>query len=107
MLGMNFTVNNVFSNPIPDLNNWTGHGLLGGDAGLQFTVDSGIPEDGYVKVSELDSSRTDLLWGTYRASMKLSLTPGTCAAFFWVSFPLFKVRDSTYIACTNHLLVLQ
>ncbi|TVY52385.1 Beta-glucanase [Lachnellula cervina] len=81
--GMNFTVNNVFSNPIPDLNNWTGHGLLGGDAGLQFTVDSGIPEDGYVKVSELDSSRTDLLWGTYRASMKLSLTPGTCAAFFW------------------------
>ena len=89
---MNFTVNNVVSNPIHDLNNWTGPGVLDGDPGLHFTVDGGVPGDGYVKVAELDSSRTDLLWGTYRASMKLSLTPGTCAAFFWVSYPFSKYK---------------
>ncbi|TVY80537.1 Beta-glucanase [Lachnellula suecica] len=81
--GMNYTVNNVISNPILDVNNWTGPGILGGDPGLQFTVDGGIPTDGYVKVAQMDSSRTDLLWGSYRASMQLTLTAGTCSAFFW------------------------
>jgi hypothetical protein len=85
-VGMNFTIDNVISNPISDANNWTGPGVLGGDPGLHLTVDAGVPKDGYVKVAEMDSTRTDLLWGTYRASMKLTLTPGTCAAFFWVSF---------------------
>jgi len=83
--GMNYTIDNVISNPITDANIWTGPGMLGGDPGLHLTVDGGIPRDGYVKVAQLDSSRNDLLWGSYRASMKLTLTPGTCAAFFWVS----------------------
>lgn len=92
---MNYTINNILSNPIPDLNNWTGPGVLGGDPGLQLTVDGGIPGDGYVKNAELDSSRTDLLWGSYRASMKLTLTPGTCAAFFWVRSPFPQYYTDT------------
>jgi len=74
----------VVSNPILDLNNWTGSGELGGDPGIQLIVDAGIPSNGYVQVAEMDSSREDMLWGSYRAAMKLTLVPGTCAAFFWV-----------------------
>ncbi|KAG0648895.1 Lichenase [Hyphodiscus hymeniophilus] len=81
--GMNFTIQNVISNPILNATNWTGPGEFGGDPGLQLIVDSGIPENGYVQVAEMDSAREDMLWGTYRTAMKLSLVPGTCSAFFW------------------------
>ena len=83
--GMNFSIYNVQSNPILDANNWTGPGMFGRDPGLQLFVDGGIPSNGYVQVAELDSSREDMLWGSYRTAMKLTLTPGTCSAFFWVS----------------------
>jgi len=52
--------------------------------GLELTV-TGTNVEGMVPVAEIDSDRADLLWGTFRASMKLTSTPGTCAAFFWVS----------------------
>ncbi|KAH6680812.1 glycoside hydrolase family 16 protein [Halenospora varia] len=81
--GMNHTVKNVVANGIPDINNWTGPGILGGDPGLQLTVSGGVPSDGYVDTAEMDSVRTDMLWGSYRASMKLSPIAGTCSAFFW------------------------
>lgn len=83
---MNHTVKNVVANGIPNINNWTGPGILGGDPGLQLTVSGGVPSDGYVDTAEMDSVRTDMLWGSYRASMKLSPIAGTCSAFFWVSF---------------------
>ncbi|KAK0722990.1 concanavalin A-like lectin/glucanase domain-containing protein [Lasiosphaeria miniovina] len=58
----------------------------GGDeeegAALQLVVGSQLV-DGMVPVAELDTRRLDLFWGTFRASMKLPRTPGTCAAFFW------------------------
>jgi hypothetical protein len=41
--------------------------------------------DGMVPVAELDTRRLDLFYGTFRASMKVTSVPGTCAAFFWVS----------------------
>jgi hypothetical protein len=82
--GMNFTIENVVSNPIPDGHNFSGPGKFGANPGLQFSVGGGVPVTGYVQVSEMDSAREDLLWGTYRAAMKLTLTPGTCSAFFWV-----------------------
>lgn len=82
---MNFTVSNVFSNPIADHGNWTGPGELGGDPGVHLTVKGGIPSDNYVDLAQMDSLRSDLLWGSYRAAMKLSPVAGTCAAFFWVS----------------------
>jgi hypothetical protein len=84
--GMNFSIQNVVSNPILDANNWTGPGIFGGDPGVQLSVGPGIPSGGYIQVAEMDSSREDLLWGSYRAAIKLTLTPGTCSAFFWVSF---------------------
>ena len=82
--GMNFTVQNVISNPILNASNWTGPSEFGGDPGLQFIVDGGIPANSYVQVAEMNSAREDLLWGSYRTAMKLSLVPGTCSAFFWV-----------------------
>jgi hypothetical protein len=51
------------------------------DAGLNLTVSS-VMVDGMVPVAEIDSHRADLYYGTFRASLKLSSIPGTCAAFF-------------------------
>jgi hypothetical protein len=78
--GEMFTVDNVVSNSI---------GEDGG--GLQLIVHSTSVEN-MVPVAEIDSSRTDLLWGTFRASLKLAAIPGTCAAFFWVSCPSLEKR---------------
>ena len=81
---MNFTIGNVVSNSIADHYNWTGPGRYGGDPGLDLIVKGGIPSDSYVDIAQLDSVRTDMLWGSYRASMKLPSINGTCSAFFWV-----------------------
>ncbi|KAL2200922.1 concanavalin A-like lectin/glucanase domain-containing protein [Corynascus similis CBS 632.67] len=53
--------------------------------GLQLVVRAGDDEviDGMVPVAELDTRRLDLMWGTFRAMMKVSPVKGTCAAFFW------------------------
>lgn len=82
--GMNYNIAQVTSNPILDENTWSGDGENGGDPGVQLTVSGGIPANGYIQTAELDSTREDLLWGTYRTAMKLTLNPGTCSAFFWV-----------------------
>lgn len=84
--GMNYSIEQVASNPILDGNTWSGNGEFGNDPGVQLTVSGGVPADGFVQTAEMDSAREDLLWGTYRAAMKLTLTPGTCSAFFWVSY---------------------
>jgi hypothetical protein len=83
--GESLQISQVISNPL--LNNFSFSGLsqLGGDAGLQLYVSGGIPSDGLVPVAEVNSVREDMLWGSYRAAMKLTLVPGTCGAFFWVS----------------------
>ncbi|KAL2145147.1 hypothetical protein VTI28DRAFT_7897 [Corynascus sepedonium] len=54
--------------------------------GLQLVVRGGDDEviDEMVPVAELDTRRLDLMWGTFRAMMKVSPVKGTCAAFFWV-----------------------
>lgn len=82
--GTDFSVANVVSNPTVNATSFSGPGKLGGDPGLQFFVGGGIPRSGYVSCAEMDSARTDMLWGTYRAAMKLTLIPGTVSAFFWV-----------------------
>lgn len=81
---MNFTIGNVKSNPISDHGNWTGPGQNGGDPGVDFVVNGGVPDDNYVDLAQMDSFRSDMLWGSYRASIKLSPVAGTCTAFFWV-----------------------
>ncbi|KAK3401137.1 concanavalin A-like lectin/glucanase domain-containing protein [Sordaria brevicollis] len=50
--------------------------------GLQLVVRRDLI-DGMVPVAEVDSARLDISYGTFRASMKLTDVPGTCAAFFW------------------------
>ncbi|EDO00643.1 hypothetical protein SS1G_03116 [Sclerotinia sclerotiorum 1980 UF-70] len=81
--GMNYSIEQIASNPILDENTWSGNGEFGVDPGVQLTVSGGDPANGFVQTAEMDSAREDLLWGTYRAAMKLTLTPGTCSAFFW------------------------
>jgi hypothetical protein len=55
-----------------------------GNRGLELVVRSELV-DGMVPVAELATRRLDLMWGTFRAGMKVSRVGGTCAAFFWVS----------------------
>ncbi|KXX74996.1 Beta-glucanase [Madurella mycetomatis] len=50
--------------------------------GLRLIVKKDLVE-GMVPVAEIDTQRLDLFWGTFRASMKMTDVPGTCAAFFW------------------------
>jgi hypothetical protein len=83
--GESFRIVNVMSNPLADNFSYTGPSYRGGDAGLQLYVRGGIPSDGFVPVAQINSVREDMLWGSYRASIKLTDVPGTCAAFFWVS----------------------
>ncbi|KAL3423348.1 Beta-glucanase 2 [Phlyctema vagabunda] len=81
--GTNFSVANIVSNPILNATSFANPGERGGAAGLQLFVRSGVPETGYVGCAEIDSSRADMLWGSYRAAMRLTLVPGTVGAFFW------------------------
>lgn len=92
-LRMNFTVEDIVSNPILDPATWTGPGEAGGDPGAQFVVRGGTPSDGYVNVAQMNSVREDLLWGSYRASLKLTPFAGTCSAFFWVMFKDFTLHQ--------------
>jgi hypothetical protein len=57
----------------------------GGVVGLQLVVGSSLVQD-MVPVAEIDTQRLDFFYGTFRASMKVTDVPGTCAAFFWVSW---------------------
>lgn len=41
--------------------------------------------EGMVQGGEIDSARTDMLYGTFRSSMKLTGVSGTVSAFFFVS----------------------
>ncbi len=59
----------------------------GSGAGLQLIVSSGII-DNLVPSAEVAAKRKDFFHGTYRVGMKLSSEPGTCAAFYWVRYPL-------------------
>jgi len=82
--GTSFELDNIASNPLVSNNSWAGQTVHGdGNPGLELRVRGGIPTDGFVPTAEMDSSRKDLLWGTYRAAMKLTDVPGTCGAFFW------------------------
>ncbi|KAL6414872.1 Beta-glucanase [Ilyonectria robusta] len=59
-----------------------GGGRPSGGSGLGLRVGSAIGEDA-VSAAEIDTARSDLHWGSYRAGMELTATNGTCAAFFW------------------------
>ncbi|PBP27872.1 glycoside hydrolase, family 16 [Diplocarpon rosae] len=81
--GMRFLLQDVEVNRIPDLNNWTGPGENGGDPGLQLSVQAGVSQHGFTSCAQMNSVRDDMLWGSYRALLKLPSVSGTCSAFFW------------------------
>ncbi|KAK3313872.1 glycoside hydrolase, family 16 [Apodospora peruviana] len=87
--GEMFAVENVAANPPRVVDGQkqqqpypAGRGGGGGGDGMELTV-KGTIYLGMVPVAEVDTQRMDLSWGTFRASMKISHVPGTCAAFFW------------------------
>lgn len=76
---------NVVTNPLKNEADWAGDGINGGDAGVQLIVRGGEPpKGGAVPMAEMSTNRTDILYGSFRAGMKLTGTNGTCGAFFWV-----------------------
>lgn len=81
--GKNASISNVVANPLKSQYDWAGDGVNGGDAGLQLFVRGGVPQDGLIPMAELATARIDMLYGSFRAGMKVTGTPGTCGAFFW------------------------
>ncbi|KAL6894947.1 glycoside hydrolase family 16 protein [Trichoderma evansii] len=83
--GKAFAVKNVYSLPSnsdEDSVASTGSYSNSGGDGIALVVSSTLTNDS-VPVAELDSARMDMVFGSYRAGMKLTPVNGTCAAFFW------------------------
>ncbi|KAG6009562.1 hypothetical protein E4U43_008701 [Claviceps pusilla] len=82
--GKSFRVENVFSYAGPNI---AGDQDLNGDIKSQramgLRVGSTLTEVGAITAAEIDSTRMDMFWGSYRVTMKLTRASGTCAAFFW------------------------
>lgn len=83
-MGKQAELSNVIPNPLKDSSAWSGSGINGGDAGLQLWVRAN-DSDGMVPIGEIDGTRDDMLYGSFRVGMKLSPVNGTCGAFFWVN----------------------
>lgn len=79
--GRQTELKNVVSNPSKEGSASTG--ILGGEPGLELWVRTTAENDEYVSVAEVDSTRTDMLYGTFRAGIQTTAINGTCAAFFW------------------------
>lgn len=82
--GKNASPQQIALNPLKSRYDWAGNGINGGDAGAQVFVRGGNPKDGMIPMGEMTTNRTDILYGSFRAGVKLTGTPGTCGAFFWV-----------------------
>ncbi|KAL9100923.1 MAG: hypothetical protein Q9163_003759 [Psora crenata] len=82
--GKNASLSNVIANPLKSQYDWAGQGTRGGDAGLQLFVrgDEG-PAGSLVPMAELVTTRDDILYGSFRAAIKITSLSGTCGAFFW------------------------
>ncbi|KAL9635330.1 MAG: hypothetical protein Q9164_003525, partial [Protoblastenia rupestris] len=82
--GKNASLENVVPNPLKDKDDWEGEGMGGGDAGLQLFVRAiGGGPGGLVRMAEIASKRNDILYGSFRATIKFTDIAGTCGAFFW------------------------
>ena len=77
-----FMPGNVVPQPVPP--HQQGNTSGGEDAGLVLRVSTVLQREAVVS-AEIDTTRKDLMYGSFRAGMKLPNVSGTCAAFFWVS----------------------
>ncbi|KAL8768948.1 MAG: hypothetical protein Q9209_005003 [Squamulea sp. 1 TL-2023] len=80
--GKDASAKQVTTNPLKSRYDWAGDGIHGGDAGLQIVV-SNPGKNGVIPMGELGTNRTDMLYGSFRAAIKLTGQEGTCGAFFW------------------------
>ncbi|KAL8735929.1 MAG: hypothetical protein Q9166_000491 [cf. Caloplaca sp. 2 TL-2023] len=72
----------IITNPLKSRYDWAGNGINGGDAGLQIIVST--PGKGSsIPMGELATNRSDMMYGSFRAAIKLTGQEGTCGAFFW------------------------
>lgn len=97
--GKSARLENVVLNPMVSLYDWGGvDGVHGDDPGLQMWVRSQLVDGQKVSISELASDRDDMEYGSFRIGMKSANVSGTCAAFFFVSLPVF-------VYCLNPVLI--
>jgi hypothetical protein len=81
--GRRTELRNVVSNPAKQ-HNISAEGVNGDLAGLELYVRKLESSDQeYISVAEVDTRRTDLLYGSFRAGIRTSGVNGTCGAFFW------------------------
>lgn len=84
--GKTFAINNVYSVPqtgsMKDPSQLSAGYADSTNGGIALVVSSALDNDS-IPVAELDSARSDMSFGSYRAGMKLTPVNGTCAAFFW------------------------
>ncbi|RYP56679.1 hypothetical protein DL771_011713 [Monosporascus sp. 5C6A] len=80
--GEAFTLQNVVSDNIADVEVFNELGEKGGDAGAHLVVGSEIV-DGMVRTSEIATTDLHFFYGTFRAGIKVTEVAGTCSAFFW------------------------
>ncbi|KAF2996481.1 hypothetical protein E8E13_004986 [Curvularia kusanoi] len=76
---------NVILNPVLDSSNLNSPSAQGPgvNAGLQLIVRSTLVEGELVSTGQIQSTREDIRFGSFRAYMKSSPVNGTCAASFW------------------------
>jgi len=79
--GRSTELKNVVSNPAKNGSNSVG--IDGGVPGLNLFVRATPSDATFVSVSEVDTNRTDMLYGSFRAAMQTTQINGTVAAFFW------------------------
>ncbi|KAI5812118.1 concanavalin A-like lectin/glucanase domain-containing protein [Pyronema omphalodes] len=74
---------NVIANPSGNDQTKPQIGQNGSPAGIELFVRKLQGNSQYVGVAEIDSARTDMFYGSFRAGINVPKTKGTCAAFFW------------------------
>ncbi|CAK7568151.1 MAG: hypothetical protein SEPTF4163_006134 [Sporothrix epigloea] len=80
--GEMYAIDNMQTAVAPNRHIEDGQADDGQPAGLRLLVQPGLVGD-MIPVSEIDSSRTDIMYGSFRAGIRLTNITGTCSAFFW------------------------
>lgn len=77
---------NIVLNPLADISaGWNSPSIQGPDvdAGLQLFVRSDLINETLVSTGQVQSTREDIQFGSFRAYIKSTDVSGTCAATFW------------------------
>lgn len=95
--GRKTELRNVISNPAKNASQ-SSTGINGDEAGLELFVRKLGSDKEHISVAEVDSKRTDMRYGSFRAGIKATDIDGTCGAFFWYGFitaSCFEIREIT------------